>query len=163
MAQLVEHILGKDEVPSSNLGSSSRNPPTYWSGALVFWSLADSRGRLSLQSALSLFCDRIQYCHSLLLLLCLFRFILFFVSCCSFGKIPQAVCAYPDRRSKSSLFRRRERVSSPLANTWARAPENPRPIGRGLWFFGAKREQIGQYPKYSLFFCWLNEIVAMPR
>ena len=23
MAQLVEHILGKDEVPSSNLGSSS--------------------------------------------------------------------------------------------------------------------------------------------
>ena len=24
MAQLVEHILGKDEVPSSNLGSSSR-------------------------------------------------------------------------------------------------------------------------------------------
>ena len=29
MAQLVEHILGKDEVPSSNLGSSSktRNHP----------------------------------------------------------------------------------------------------------------------------------------
>ena len=26
MAQLVEHILGKDEVPSSNLGSSSRHP-----------------------------------------------------------------------------------------------------------------------------------------
>ena len=26
MAQLVEHILGKDEVPSSNLGSSSRQP-----------------------------------------------------------------------------------------------------------------------------------------
>ena len=26
MAQLVEHILGKDEVPSSNLGSSSKNP-----------------------------------------------------------------------------------------------------------------------------------------
>ena len=25
MAQLVEHILGKDEVPSSNLGSSSKN------------------------------------------------------------------------------------------------------------------------------------------
>ena len=24
MAQLVEHILGKDEVPSSNLGSSSK-------------------------------------------------------------------------------------------------------------------------------------------
>ena len=27
MAQLVEHILGKDEVPSSNLGSSSRKNP----------------------------------------------------------------------------------------------------------------------------------------
>ena len=27
MAQLVEHILGKDEVPSSNLGSSSRKKP----------------------------------------------------------------------------------------------------------------------------------------
>ena len=27
MAQLVEHILGKDEVPSSNLGSSSRTTP----------------------------------------------------------------------------------------------------------------------------------------
>ena len=26
MAQLVEHILGKDEVPSSNLGSSSKQP-----------------------------------------------------------------------------------------------------------------------------------------
>ena len=36
MAQLVEHILGKDEVPSSNLGSSSkktRNP----FGLLVFF------------------------------------------------------------------------------------------------------------------------------
>ena len=28
MAQLVEHILGKDEVPSSNLGSSSKNKTT---------------------------------------------------------------------------------------------------------------------------------------
>ena len=36
MAQLVEHILGKDEVPSSNLGSSSRKPPIVRSGALVF-------------------------------------------------------------------------------------------------------------------------------
>ena len=37
MAQLVEHILGKDEVPSSNLGSSSnRSTP---SGVLLcFWS-----------------------------------------------------------------------------------------------------------------------------
>ena len=34
MAQLVEHILGKDEVPSSNLGSSSkkgcRNASLFW-------------------------------------------------------------------------------------------------------------------------------------
>ena len=36
MAQLVEHILGKDEVPSSNLGSSSRHPGALMSiGALV--------------------------------------------------------------------------------------------------------------------------------
>ncbi len=28
MAQLVEHILGKDEVPSSNLGSSSKKRNT---------------------------------------------------------------------------------------------------------------------------------------
>ena len=37
MAQLVEHILGKDEVPSSNLGSSSRHPRGYDLGALVFY------------------------------------------------------------------------------------------------------------------------------
>ena len=37
MAQLVEHILGKDEVPSSNLGSSSRHPRGFMClGALVF-------------------------------------------------------------------------------------------------------------------------------
>ena len=30
MAQLVEHILGKDEVPSSNLGSSSNAKDTLW-------------------------------------------------------------------------------------------------------------------------------------
>ena len=28
MAQLVEHILGKDEVPGPNPGSSSRSPET---------------------------------------------------------------------------------------------------------------------------------------
>ena len=37
MAQLVEHILGKDEVPSSNLGSSSRKTPIVRSGLLVFY------------------------------------------------------------------------------------------------------------------------------
>ena len=36
MAQLVEHILGKDEVPSSNLGSSSRQPRREIFGALAF-------------------------------------------------------------------------------------------------------------------------------
>ena len=39
MAQLVEHILGKDEVPSSNLGSSSRKTPIVRSGLLVFLEL----------------------------------------------------------------------------------------------------------------------------
>ena len=48
MAQLVEHILGKDEVPSSNLGSSSKkrsNP----SGLLFFvsWSCYPIRIRFS--------------------------------------------------------------------------------------------------------------------
>ena len=37
MAQLVEHILGTDEVPSSNLGSSSRQPRGYDLGALAFY------------------------------------------------------------------------------------------------------------------------------
>ena len=37
MAQLVEHILGKDEVPGPNPGSSSRQPQRKPSGALVFY------------------------------------------------------------------------------------------------------------------------------
>ena len=39
MAQLVEHILGKDEVPSSNLGSSSRKTLVERPGLLVFLEL----------------------------------------------------------------------------------------------------------------------------
>ncbi len=35
MAQLVEHILGKDEVPSSNLASSSKKASPYW--VTLFW------------------------------------------------------------------------------------------------------------------------------
>ena len=37
MAQLVEHILGKDEVPGPNPGSSSRQPRGLHLGALVFY------------------------------------------------------------------------------------------------------------------------------
>ena len=37
MAQLVEHILGKDEVPGPNPGSSSRQPRSNRFGALVFY------------------------------------------------------------------------------------------------------------------------------
>ena len=37
MAQLVEHILGKDEVPGPNPGSSSRQPRREIFGALVFY------------------------------------------------------------------------------------------------------------------------------
>ena len=47
MAQLVEHILGKDEVPSSNLGSSSkktRNP----FGLLVFFVFGATTRRFEL-------------------------------------------------------------------------------------------------------------------
>ena len=59
MAQLVEHILGKDEVPSSNLGSSSRKPPTVRSGALVFLEL------LPLDSnCVSSLCDEVQFVYS---------------------------------------------------------------------------------------------------
>ena len=49
MAQLVEHILGKDEVPSSNLGSSSRKPPTNRSGILVFIELSSCYSRWELR------------------------------------------------------------------------------------------------------------------
>ena len=37
MAQLVEHILGKDEVPGPNPGSSSRQPRRFTFGALVLY------------------------------------------------------------------------------------------------------------------------------
>ena len=37
MAQLVEHILGKDEVPGPNPGSSSRHPRGNNLGALAFY------------------------------------------------------------------------------------------------------------------------------
>ena len=39
MAQLVEHILGKDEVPGPNPGSSSRQPRREIFGALAFYRL----------------------------------------------------------------------------------------------------------------------------
>ena len=38
MAQLVEHILGKDEVPSSNLGSSSKQKHPSFRGVFLFGS-----------------------------------------------------------------------------------------------------------------------------
>ena len=37
MAQLVAHILGKDEVPGPNPGSSSRQPRREIFGALAFY------------------------------------------------------------------------------------------------------------------------------
>ena len=39
MAQSVERVLGKDEVPGSNPGSSSRQPRRETFGALVFYGL----------------------------------------------------------------------------------------------------------------------------
>ena len=36
MAQLVERVLGKDEVPGSNPGSSSKIPITYVIGIFTF-------------------------------------------------------------------------------------------------------------------------------
>ncbi len=44
MAQLVEHILGKDEVPGPNPGSSSRHPRcNLASGLWLFIGLFDSQ------------------------------------------------------------------------------------------------------------------------
>ena len=55
MAQLVEHILGKDEVPGPNPGSSSRQPQRSPSGALVFYvSFPSSTKRLGLSGAATL-------------------------------------------------------------------------------------------------------------
>ena len=45
MAQLVEHILGKDEVPGPNPGSSSRQPRSKRFGALVFYRVSANCGR----------------------------------------------------------------------------------------------------------------------
>ena len=47
MAQLVEHILGKDEVPSSNLGSSSMKKPVCVSKRV--FSIAQSHKALARQ------------------------------------------------------------------------------------------------------------------
>ena len=43
MAQLVEHILGKDEVPGPNPGSSSRHPRDFISGLWLFIGENESR------------------------------------------------------------------------------------------------------------------------
>ena len=64
MAQLVEHILGKDEVPGPNPGSSSRQPQRFSSGALVFYMAFAPCKRgclgllLSLWSVLRTLCER---------------------------------------------------------------------------------------------------------
>ena len=44
MAQLVEHILGKDEVPGPNPGSSSRHPRDFISGLWLFIGKNESIG-----------------------------------------------------------------------------------------------------------------------
>ena len=62
MAQLVEHILGKDEVPGPNPGSSSRQPRREIFGALAF--LWDFRGT---SEGSAFFC---WGCLELLLALC---------------------------------------------------------------------------------------------
>ena len=57
MAQLVEHILGKDEVPGPNPGSSSRQPQRSSSGALVFYkACATCKAGLSGAATLALGC-----------------------------------------------------------------------------------------------------------
>ena len=168
MAQLVEHILGKDEVPGPNPGSSSRQPRRETFGALAFyrgfaalmweccffcWGCTEllplssralwlcrksgphtptedrrarssgvGRGYLRLGEypgssrgntlGLWLFYRTLQHlCGSAVFLLGLSGAAIPFVP--GFVALPQIRSAYPDRRSKSSLFRRRERVSSP--------------------------------------------------
>ena len=53
MAQLVEHILGKDEVPGPNPGSSSRQPRSKRFGALVFYELLLTKAGIFLFLGLS--------------------------------------------------------------------------------------------------------------
>ena len=107
MAQLVEHILGKDEVPSSNLGSSSKQPR----------GSKDPRG----------FGFYLDSLHSRCIAKGLFGAAtrLRGLGFCRKRGIPieqrergRIQFAYPDRRSTSLLVSRREWVSSPQANTW---------------------------------------------
>ena len=98
MAQLVEHILGKDEVPGPNPGSSSRQPRRESSGALVLF------GHFCTPTCFGLFR---RGCPELLL---------------SLREQAVADCrsAYPTRSSTSLLVRQRVWVSSPSANTRVR-------------------------------------------
>ena len=59
MAQLVEHILGKDEVPGPNPGSSSRQPQRSPSGALVFYKACAPR-KSGLSGAATLALERVS-------------------------------------------------------------------------------------------------------
>ena len=70
MAQLVEHILGKDEVPGPNPGSSSRQPRRFYLRGFGFYSLflllpgsapgKDTRYALNLEEPTGLFTVRIE-------------------------------------------------------------------------------------------------------
>ena len=98
MAQLVEHILGKDEVPGPNPGSSSRQPRRETFGALAFlWGIYEHLWERSAWTGLSGAAT----------------------TGFGFGSVAshRIRFAYPDRRSASSLARRREWVSSPKVNT----------------------------------------------
>ena len=97
MAQLVEHILGKDEVPGPNPGSSSRQPRREIFGALAFYRLLQD------------ICGSFFVIWGCLVLVSRFRS----------GSVPKAQIrsAYPTQRSASLFARRRVRVSSLIANT----------------------------------------------
>ena len=63
MAQLVEHILGKDEVPGPNPGSSSRQPRSKRFGALVFYRSSRTKAGIFLHLGVVLSCySRFEPC-----------------------------------------------------------------------------------------------------
>ena len=142
MAQLVEHILGKDEVPSSNLGSSSRQPRSSLSlGALVFIlisvpSLTYRRG-----------------CRELLPVLRAW-----------FSDEAENRFAYPARSSKSSLLRRRARVSSPWRISVQTTPKliEPRGFFILLFFINRTRALILFHEGFYLASCVAYHLLAVP-
>ena len=116
MAQLVEHILGKDEVPSSNLGSSSRKTLVERPGLLVFLGLlSDSNccpvASLQRDPVLPLAPNFFN----------LFLYLLIIPSSARMARYRKCGMLHIPRRHVELTRKRQGVVSSPLVNTWDKA------------------------------------------